>query len=127
MLLLLYYAATGTLKTSRNAVSYCASCLHCLLACYRLNVVNIVESATWTANEEGEAKLKSVLNGTALDFKYIKEDNPIEGILNFIVSSETDIVCLVKRHHGLVYRIFNTSTVNKVLNRSVKAILVLHE
>lgn len=61
-----------------------------------------------------------------LEFRYIKEDSPIEGIVNFISGSQTDIVCLVKRHHGLVYRLFNTSTVNKVLNRSIKAVLVLH-
>lgn len=93
----------------------------------RLNVVNIVEGAAWKTNEAGEERLKGLIPHAALEFKYLKEDSPIEGIINFIVSSETDIVCLVKRHHGLVYRIFNTSTVNKVLSRSIKAILVLHE
>jgi hypothetical protein len=51
----------------------------------------------------------------------------IDGILNFVVSSEIDILCLVKHHHNVVYRLFNRSTVNQVMNRSVKAILVLHE
>jgi len=78
-------------------------------------------------NEKGEETLRGVITNATLDFKYLKEDGPIEGIMNFIVASETDIVCLVKRHHGLVYRLFNTSTVNKVLSRSIKAILVLHE
>jgi hypothetical protein len=61
-----------------------------------------------------------------LEFRYVKEDSPTEGIINFIAGSQTDIVSLVKRHHGLIYRLFNTSTVNKVLNRSIKAVLVLH-
>ncbi len=93
----------------------------------KMNVVNIVEGAAWKTNEKGEETLKGLITNTTLDFKYLKEDGPIEGIMNFIVSSETDIVCLVKRHHGLVYRLFNTSTVNRVLSRSIKAILVLHE
>lgn len=93
----------------------------------RLNVLNIVETPEWKTNEGGEESLRKIIPHTELHFKYIKEDNPTEGIINYIVSSETDIICLVKRHHGLVYRIFNTSTVNKVLSRSIKAILVLHE
>jgi hypothetical protein len=47
--------------------------------------------------------------------------------MNFVVSNEIDILCLVKHHHNVVYRLFNRSTVNQVMNRSVKAILVLHE
>lgn len=93
----------------------------------KINVVNIVEGTAWKTNEAGEENLKTLIPHAVLEFRYLKEDSPIEGIVNFIVSSETDIVCLVKRHHGLVYRLFNTSTVNKVMNRSIKAILVLHE
>jgi nucleotide-binding universal stress UspA family protein len=92
----------------------------------KLYVVNIVESAAWTTNEAGEKALRDRMNGIQLEFRYIKEDSPTEGIVNFISGSQTDIVSLVKRHHGLVYRLFNTSTVNKVLNRAIKAVLVLH-
>ena len=93
----------------------------------KMNVVNIIESAEWKTNEIGEAALKEVLPNAQLDFKYLQEDSPTEGIINFIVASQTDILCLVKRHHNVLYRLFNTSTVNKVMNKSVKAILVLHE
>ena len=93
----------------------------------RLNVVNIVEGAAWKTNEDGEAGLKQLIPHTELNFQYIQEDSKTGGIINFIATSETDILCLVKRHHNIVYRVFNTSTVNKVLNRSIKAILVLHE
>ncbi|HEV3324058.1 MAG TPA: universal stress protein [Puia sp.] len=93
----------------------------------QLNVVNVVEAAAWTTNEAGEKALRQLIPAAELEFRYIKEDSTIGGIINFISGSETDIVCLVKRHHGLVYRLFNTSTVNKVLNRSIKAVLVLHE
>lgn len=93
----------------------------------KLYVVNVVEAAAWSTNEVGEKALQDKMPGTELEFRYIKEDSPIEGIVNFISGSQTDIVSLVKRHHGLVYRLFNTSTVNKVLNRSIKAVLVLHE
>jgi nucleotide-binding universal stress UspA family protein len=93
----------------------------------KINVVNIVEGAAWKVNEAGEQNLRALIPNALLEFRYLKEDSTIGGITNFIVSSETDIVCLVKRHHGLVYRLFNTSTVNKMLNRSIKAVLVLHE
>jgi hypothetical protein len=93
----------------------------------KLNVVNIVEDAAWKTNEAGEAKLRALLPAGQLEFQYIKEDSPTTGILNFIVTSGTDILCVVKRHHNIVYRVFNTSTVNKVLHKSIKAVLVLHE
>ena len=93
----------------------------------KLNVVNIVEDAAWKTNEAGEQKVRSMLPGAQLEFQYLKEDSPTEGILNFIKTSLTDILCVVKRHHNIVYRVFNTSTVNKVLNKSIKAVMVLHE
>ncbi|MDR3713827.1 MAG: universal stress protein [Puia sp.] len=93
----------------------------------KLNVLNIIEGGEWKPNQEGEDKFKALIGDVGLEFKYISESNPIDGIMNFIVSSETDILCVVKHHHGLIYRIFNRSTVNQVMNRSIKAILVLHE
>jgi nucleotide-binding universal stress UspA family protein len=92
----------------------------------KLNVLNIIEGSDWKTNEVGENKFKKLIN-TELEFKYINESNATDGIMNFIVSNQTDILCLVKRHHNLIYRIFNRSTVNQVMNRSIKAILVLHE
>lgn len=93
----------------------------------QINILNVVEEAAWTTNADGEARLKEMFPGTGLEFHYIKEDSPTEGIVHFVASSGTDILCLVKRHHGVVYRIFNISTVNKVMGKSIKAILVMHE
>jgi hypothetical protein len=93
----------------------------------RLTVLNVVEGPDWKKNEPGEDKIRKSVHTTRLDFVYIKESNPIEGIMNFVVSNHTDILCVVKRHHNIVYRIFNKSTVNQVMNRSIKSILVLHE
>jgi nucleotide-binding universal stress UspA family protein len=93
----------------------------------RLTVLNVVEGPDWKKNESGEDQIKKSIAATRLDFVYIKESNPIEGIMNFVVSNNTDILCVVKRHHNIIYRIFNKSTVNQVMNRSIKAILVLHD
>ncbi len=93
----------------------------------KIEVLNVLESPEWKTNEAGEDSLKALITNVAFDFKYISENSKIEGIMNFIVSNNTDILCLVKHHHNLVYRIFNKSTVNKVMNRSIKAILILHE
>jgi hypothetical protein len=68
-----------------------------------------------------------MIPNTQLEFQYLKEDSPTAGISNYIVSSSTDILCVVKRHHNIVYRFFSTSTVNKVVNRSFKAVLVMHQ
>jgi nucleotide-binding universal stress UspA family protein len=92
-----------------------------------LNVLNILETAEFKTNEAGENTLRDLIKNTDLEFKYIQEDNAKEGIMNYIQGNNTDILCLVKRHHNMVYRIFNRSTVNQVMNKSVKAILVLHE
>jgi nucleotide-binding universal stress UspA family protein len=93
----------------------------------KLCVLNIIEGPDWKTNEAGEEKLRKLIPNVELEFKYIREDSPTEGIMNFIVSNQTDILCVVKHHHNMIYRIFNRSTVNKVMNKSIKAILVLHE
>jgi hypothetical protein len=92
----------------------------------KLDVLNIVEDPQWKTNKAGEESLSKQVTGK-LDFKYISESNTTEGIMNYIVSSKTDVLCLVKHHHNIIYRIFNRSTVNQVMNRSIKAVLVLHE
>jgi nucleotide-binding universal stress UspA family protein len=93
----------------------------------RLHVVNVIENNNWKTDEANEEKLRALIPNTALEFNYISENNPTDGILNFITTNETDILCLVKHHHNLLYRLFNKSTVNQVMTRSIKAILVLHE
>ncbi len=115
---------------SANLSSEDVSALNELIEAFgseKLNVLNIIETADWRTNEVGENNLKKLITGVELDFKYISESNPIDGIMNFIVSNETDILSVVKHHHKLIYRIFNKSTVNQVMNRTIKAILVLHE
>ncbi len=93
----------------------------------KLNIINIIEGNDWKPNQAGEENLKSLFPGVELTFKYINEEKPSEGIMNFVVSNQTDILCLVKHHHNLIYRIFNRSTVNQVMNKSIKAVLILHE
>ena len=93
----------------------------------KLNVLNVNESTELGSNEAGENVLKNLINKAKMEFTYISKSNAVDGIMNFIDSSQTDILFLVKRHYSLIYRIFNRSTVNQVMNRSVKAILVLHE
>jgi len=92
----------------------------------KLVVLNILEAPEWKTNEAGENKMKALINNTALDFKYISEDSTKEGIMNFVQGNNTDILCLVKHHHNFVFSLFNRSTVTQVMNKSVKAVLVLH-
>lgn len=93
----------------------------------KLAVLNVVEGSQWKTNQQGEAQLRSLLPGIHLDFSYVNEDSTAEGIISFIRSNHTDILCLVKHHHNVLYRIFNRSTVNQVANKAIKAVLVLHE
>jgi len=93
----------------------------------QLEVLNVVEGSAWKTNEQGEAQLRSRLSGVNLNFSYVNEDSKADGIINFIISNKTDILCLVKHHHNVLYRIFNRSTVNQVANKAIKAVLVLHE
>lgn len=93
----------------------------------KLQVLNVVEKSDPAALSAGEEALKKVITGAELVFNYLTDTDPTSGILNFIESSQTDILCVVKHHHNVIYRIFTRSTVNRVLNRSIKAVLVLHE
>jgi nucleotide-binding universal stress UspA family protein len=77
----------------------------------------------------GEKKMRQLLPNVPINFNYVDEDDtrPSYAIVDFVENNQTDILCLVKRNHNMIYRLFASSTVNEVLNRSVKAILVLHE
>lgn len=93
----------------------------------KLQVLYVTEKPESKQLETFESKLKGLIKHAQLDFNYIKESSALSGILDFVKTHETDILCLVKHHHNIVYRLFTTSTVNQVLNKTVKAILVLHE
>lgn len=98
---------------------------------YRLSKLNVVNVVTGEyergSNEVGENKLKALIPHTTLEFQYIREENKVEGILNFATATKTAILCLVKHHQNIIYRLFNKSTVNQVMNKNIKAILVLHD
>lgn len=80
------------------------------------------------AIKNGEKKLEKLLPSVEIKFNYVDEDvKTSNGIIDFIENNETDILCLVKRDQNIIYRLFASSTVDEVLNKSVKAVLVLHE
>lgn len=74
-----------------------------------------------------ESRLQELLPHTKLQFNYLQNKSTHIGIIEFIESNSTDMLCLVKHQHNIFYRLFTRSTVNQVMNKSVKAILVLHE
>ena len=93
----------------------------------KLQVLYVADKSDAKRIETSENKLTELIKNTKLEFNYITESRPLNGIMDFVEKNETDILCLVKHHHNIVYRLFNRSTVNQVMNKSVKAILVLHE
>ncbi|TSJ39641.1 universal stress protein [Mucilaginibacter corticis] len=93
----------------------------------KMNVLYVTEGAQKKNIETIEHKLQDLIKNAKLEFNYIQDSRPLNGIMDFVEKNETDILCLVKHHHNIVYRLFTRSTVNQVMNKSVKAILVLHE
>lgn len=95
--------------------------------CREMQVLYVDEEPNQKQLEIGEIKLKCLIKRTELKFNYLPNPSPLNGIMDFIAFNNTDLLCLVKHHHNIVYRLFSRSTVNQVMNKSVKAILVLHE
>jgi nucleotide-binding universal stress UspA family protein len=93
----------------------------------KMQVLYVAEKTDPQQVEVWEARLRDLIKHTDLEFNYIQDSSALNGIMNFIESHETDMLCLVKHHHNIVYRLFTRSTVNQVMNKSVKAILILHE
>jgi len=93
----------------------------------KMQVLYVAEKTDTKQIETGEEKLKELIKNTELEFNYINDSRPLNGIMEFVQKNDTDILCLVKHHHNIVYRLFNRSTIDQVMNKSVKAILVLHE
>ncbi|GAA3959701.1 universal stress protein [Mucilaginibacter dorajii] len=93
----------------------------------KMQVLYVVEKSDSRYLKTREDKLRDLVTHAELEFNYINDSKPLNGIMEFVEQQETDLLCLVKHHHNIVYRLFNKSTVNQVMNRSVKAILVLHE
>ncbi|MFD1257664.1 universal stress protein [Mucilaginibacter terrae] len=93
----------------------------------KMQVLYVEEKSDSKHIQTGEDRIKTIIPDIELQFNYLQDSSPISGIMDFIEKNETDILCLVKHHHNIIYRLFNRSTVNQIMNRSVKAILVLHE
>jgi nucleotide-binding universal stress UspA family protein len=93
----------------------------------KLQVLYVTDKKETKHIETEEKKLKELLKTSEPDFKYITSGKTLNSIIDFINNNETDILCLVKHHHNVIYRLFNRSMVNQVINKSVKAVLVLHE
>lgn len=93
----------------------------------KMQVLYVAEKSDASHIQTGEEAIRSLFPNVGIDFNYINDSSAPNGIMDFIKSNHTDILCLVKHHHNIIYRMFTTSTVNQVMNKSVKAILVLHE
>lgn len=93
----------------------------------KMQVLYVTEKTEGKFLESRETKLRDLIKHTDLEFNYINDSRPLNGIMEFVEKHDTDLLCLVKHHHNIVYRLFNRSTIDQVMNRSVKAILVLHE
>lgn len=93
----------------------------------KMQVLYVDEKNGSVSAETYEEKLRGLIKSAQLDFNYLSNSTPLNGIMDFIESHQTDILCLVKHHHNLVYRLFSKSTVNQIMNKTLKAILVLHE
>ncbi|HEX7870651.1 MAG TPA: universal stress protein [Chryseobacterium sp.] len=95
----------------------------------RLEVLHISEKETDEKTiKNSEKKLQEQIKASEINFNYIDEEGRTSNsIMEFIEENKTDILCLVKRDQNMIYRLFTNSTVDEVLNKSVKAVLVLHE
>lgn len=93
----------------------------------KVQVLYVEEKSGSVHTETRENNLRELIKPAVLEFNYIVNRSPLNGIMDFIETHETDMLCLVKHHHNIVYRLFSKSTVNQIMNKSVKAILVLHE
>lgn len=94
----------------------------------KIQVVYVAEKSDQAHIKTGERRIRKLIDqNTDINFNYISDSSASHGIMEFITESHTDILCLVKHHHNILYRLFTRSTVNQVMNKSVKAILVLHE
>ncbi|GAA4317155.1 hypothetical protein GCM10023149_14570 [Mucilaginibacter gynuensis] len=93
----------------------------------KMQVLYVEEGSDNKHLKTGEARLRDLIKHTELEFNYIENSSATQGIMSYIQSHDPDILCLVKHHHNVVYSLFTRSTINQVMNKSVKAILVLHE
>jgi nucleotide-binding universal stress UspA family protein len=93
----------------------------------KLDILYVIEKSDPQFIEAGEKSLKALIERADLVFNYIDGSNATNGILSFIEEKSSDILCVVKRHHNLIYRLFTRSTVNQVVKKTPKAVLVLHE
>lgn len=93
----------------------------------KMQVLYVAEKSDQQHIETGEKSIRELLPDTEIEFNYIRHNSAPNGIMDFIEQNHTDILCLVKHHHNIIYRLFTSSTVNQVINKTVKAILVLHD
>ena len=100
-----------------------------IAAGHRLEALHVTEDDTDPKDlEHEENRLRSIIPTADFHFNYINGDEKTsKEIIDFIKGNQTDILCLVKRNHNIIYSLFGDGTVSAILNKSVNAVLILHE
>lgn len=93
----------------------------------KMSVVNVVVDKDFKPSDKDENEMKAKFEGLELDFHYVEDFEPAAAINHFVESTDTDILCTIKHHHGLLYKMFYGSQSAKLMKKIVKGVLVLHD
>jgi len=86
----------------------------------KLFIVNVMKEDEKTSSKKVAAiiNVKKIFNRVALSFYYPYDDDVVNGINEFVLETDSDIVAMIPHKHNVFYRLFNLSHTKKMVFHS---------
>jgi len=92
----------------------------------KIHMVNIVDKPG-APDKSQEAAIGQKLGGIRHDFHYLHDLETVQAVMNFMESTDAEMLIAVAHEHSLLHRLFYDSTTRKLAQRVNVPMLVLHD
>jgi nucleotide-binding universal stress UspA family protein len=75
----------------------------------KINILHIIKSGETPEIEQFEKQFNKSLSEIPHKFSYVSNSNPIAAINDYLSNSTSQILCLIKRKHGIISGLFHKS------------------
>ncbi len=89
-----------------------------------LNLLTVVDKDVVINLSEIEDRITPKLKGTNFTITIVENQSVVDGILNFINETPTDLLVMIRKNYGFIEKLFHTSVTKKVALSSNKPILL---
>lgn len=94
-----------------------------------LSVVNIhkKEELEKLESENIETKLKNTFKGLSLKFNYLEKEKIVDGLNEFILNKQINMLAMISHQYGLIKKLFHNSVTNSMSMLTKTPLLILKD